>query len=124
MTNILLAIIAVTLGVLTGFAIAALLEIKNAARDIKKFIVNTDNSLGPALEELTRTLKDVKEITNDINAVTADSLLASVGGVAGTIEGVNEFVEDLPFKMTGIKAGIGAAASFIIARLFRKSNKC
>lgn len=124
MTEMLLLAIVVILSVIAGFLIPTLIELKNASKELSKFLNATESTLKPTLEELNAVLKEVKGITSDINAVTTDvrKFSSAVGGVAENIHKINSIMDEIPTRVSGIRAAVGAAFGFLLANLFKKGQ--
>lgn len=119
-------IITVILAVLAGFIIPALIEMKVAAAQARRFLMNTEESLNNALNEVEETSRSIRSITDNIHSVTENisSVSSSVSELAEHIEGTVHSVQKLTSltagSVLGLKAGIMAAFGVLLDNLFFK----
>lgn len=125
-TGILVMVLAgaVVAGIL--FLVPVLLELRRSVRTLNSVLKIAEESLSPTLRELRATLENLNRITGDISTVTDDvrvfsgsvrqvgkdlnemrGLIAALGGGIGT-------------KLTGLRAGVVASASYLATNLFKK----
>jgi uncharacterized protein YoxC len=123
MTNILLAALLMLFAVLTVFLVLTLIELRKTSRELSEFLKNTDSSLRPVLEDLDANLKNIKNITGDISAVTEDAkaFSSSVREVADGVKSLADMLGGIEGKakisVQSIRAGAKAAIE-VLARNF------
>ena len=121
METIVLAIVAVFLLVIAVYLILLLLELKKAVI----FLRNIEN-LNPALEELILTLKSIRNISDNVNAVTvdvkevADSLNAISLGAIGFIDTLKS---SALVRALSLKAGVTAGLTYFLTNVLRKGDR-
>lgn len=126
MTDIILIIIAVIVAVAVGFLISTLIEVKRTASRATIFLDSTGESLTSALDEISETTKGIRNIVEDINAVTheAQSITSSLNDFANSLKGVGEQLEGSIGKLAALKVGICTAFESIMKNLiFRRGGK-
>jgi len=125
MTEILLLLITILLAAIAGFLIPTLLELRKTSRQLNEFIIRTEGTLKPVVEQLSDTLKEVKAFSEGANSITDDikRFSSAVGDAGDRIKKIVEVMDEIPFKAHGIKAGIGAAFGYLIARFFKKKEE-
>lgn len=124
MIEILLVIIALLLAVIAGFLIPTLLELRQTSRELNRFIADAESTLKPAVDEFTETMKHVRGIASGLNAVTEDvkKFSSAVGDAGEKIKKLTAFVDALPLKAAGLRAGLGAAVGYLVTRMFKKKD--
>lgn len=123
-----LIIIAVVFALLAGFLIPVLLELRKAARELSEFLDTTGDSLKNTLRETDETLKSIRQVTDDVNAVTEDAreLSSSLADAARNVRAVGELLDTTTLRArasaAGIKAGALAALGVLIKNLFKRRH--
>lgn len=125
MIEVLLLIIVVLLALIAGFLIPTLIELRKTSREVNDFIIRTEGTLKPVIEQLSDTLRQVKAFSEGVNSITDDikRFSSAVGDAGDRIRKIVEVVDEIPFKAHGIKAGIGAAFGYLITRFFKKKEE-
>jgi hypothetical protein len=105
-----------------GFLIYFAIQIRHIAVTVNDFCRHTNEKLSPVLEETEKTLKSVRFLVNDINAITANAREVSdaVCEVAVNIRAISSLVTDVrervSLKALGIKAGVQAALGMLLKK--------
>lgn len=126
MNTIIFGVIAGVMVLLAVVLIPLILEIRRAVSALRH---TTENQLNPALEELQATMKSIKGITDNVNAITEDVRQFSVAiqHAGQKISAVNTIVDSITSSLTvrtlSLKAGISTALSYLLANLMRKGER-
>ena len=125
-----LVIFAIIAAVITF--IWVMLELRKAIRALKELVNTTENSLKPTLAELQETLKSVRNVADNVTAVSGDMKVLSgalrdvgenVKSVSGDIKHLTNFVDGITSSVvvetSGLKAGVKAGVWYFIKNLFK-----
>jgi uncharacterized protein YoxC len=127
------------LGLLTAAVIVAVIifiyvmfDLRKTIRALKELVNTTENSLKPTVAELQDTLKSVRNVANNVSAVSEDMKVLSgalrdvgenVKRVSGDIKHLVDFVDEMTssaaVEASGLKAGIKAGVWFFLKNLFK-----
>ena len=129
MNQILLTIGLITFIVFAIFNIIYLIDLRKTSVALRQFIIKTDQNINPALEELRRTLADVRKITGELSAV-AEKLRSAVGAVITVEKGIQSLYtyyksgvgQATSSSISGIKAGVKAGVINLIKNLKHKEG--
>jgi uncharacterized protein YoxC len=125
MSNVLFGIITLSIVAAASVFVYVMIEIRETVKAIKEFLKNTEDTLNPTLDELRKSLKSMRNVTDNATAVTEDvrTLSASVREVGKDIMHVSKLVNDAAsssfFCVSGLKAGVKAAAGVILKSYFK-----
>jgi uncharacterized protein YoxC len=128
MNQIWVGLIALAVVVLAGFIISLIIELKKTAYSLREFLTRGEESIKLTLEELQATLKSMRNISDDINDVTADIKIfsGSVRDVGKNINNLSNLIEDVAssatVKASGLKVGISTALGVLLNNLFSKKG--
>ena len=120
MNTVLLGIIALAVVLLVVYFIYLVTGIKKTLNTVNEFIVTTESSLKPTLEEVQVTLQSIRKVTDDVGIVTDDikDMSGSVKRIGENIEEVSRAVKQTAAtslsETRGIKAGIKAGVGYFI----------
>jgi uncharacterized protein YoxC len=119
------AVTAVTLVVLTIFAIPVLIELKKAATSVRTVSEAFDTEVRPLIEELRQTIADVHEVTRAVaaNADGVGLLTEELGQAGQNIRTINRIASGVTGLVSGSSlwiTGARVAGRFIIERLSKK----
>ena len=111
-----------------GVFIYVMVELRATIRGLKEFMKTTENALKPTLEELQETLKSLRNVTDNVTSVTEDVkvLSSSVRDVGENVKHVSELVGGVTsstvLKVSGIRAGVGAALEVLLKNLLSRGR--
>jgi hypothetical protein len=113
MTEIMLGIGVGTFVVYAAFNIVYLMSMKRTGERVNAFLANTEGNINAALEELKGTLQNLRKISGDIRAVTAEvrQISDTVTSLEKGMHGIYRYAAD------AAKEGLGSAAGANIAGL-------
>ncbi|MHB8843955.1 MAG: DUF948 domain-containing protein [Nitrospirota bacterium] len=121
MTDIILGIGVGTFVVYAAFNIVYLVSMKRTSDRINAFLTNTEDKVNASLAEFSGTLQNLRKISGDIGAVTADvkEISDAVASVERDMRGVYGFVRDglgsaAGANMAGLKAGISTGVATLV----------
>jgi hypothetical protein len=103
-----------------GFLVYFAIQIRQITVTVTDFCRHTDEKLSPVLEETEKTLKSIRLVVNDVNAITANAreVTDAVCEVAVNIRAISSLVTDMreqvSLKALGIKAGVQAALGMLL----------
>lgn len=122
MTETLLIAIVVVLALVAGFLILVLLEMRKAFKELGVLIGTVEGTVKPTMQELNETMKSMREMSENINAISGDlrRVTSAVGDLGKNIDEVNKLIEDIPLRVSGIRAGIRAALESLLLNLFSR----
>jgi uncharacterized protein YoxC len=129
MSNLLFGIITLSIVAAASVFVYVMIEVRETVKTVKEFLKNTEDTLNPTIEELRKSLKSIRNVTDNATAITEDvrTLSSSVREVGNNIMQVSKFVNSAassPFLcISGLKAGIKAAAGVIIKDVLSKKAK-
>jgi len=116
---------------LVVFLVWLIINVVDAIRSVKKFLVTTEEAMGVTLGEVNQSLKSLRNVTDNITVVTDDvkglsgSLRdagRSVRQVGESIRRVGEIVQSIGSETTGtvsgLKAGIKTGFDTLLRNLF------
>lgn len=126
MNQILLVIAVVTFIVYVVFNIIYLIDLKKTSVALRNFIIRTEENLNPALNELSRTLEDIRKVTYDVSSVV-ERLRVAVGAIVTVEKGIRGLYEyyreglapTAQANIAGLKAGVKAG----VVNLFKNLKK-
>jgi uncharacterized protein YoxC len=129
MNQILLTIGLITFIVFAIFNIIYLIDLRKTSVALRRFITKTDENINPALEELRRTLADIRKITGEVSAV-AEKLRVAVGAVVTVEKGIQSLYayyksgvgQAASANISGIKAGVKAGVINLLKNLRHKEG--
>ena len=127
------------MGLITAAVIVAviifvyvMLDLRKTIRALKELVNTTENSLKPTVAELQEALKSVRNVANNVTAVSEDMKILSgalrdvgenVKRVSGEIEHLASFADGITssavVEASGLKAGVKAGFWFFLKNLFR-----
>lgn len=108
--------------------IYVLLDLRKSLARTNEFLKKTEESLIPALDELQSSLKNINQITGEINGMTEDlrqvtTAVTIVGSQVEELAGVlNSANVKLKANIGGIKAGFVTALGVLRDNIFRKGG--
>lgn len=119
------AVVAVTLAVLAAFMIPAIIEIRKTTASLRGFITSADSELKPLLNELHKTISEVKFIAEGIASRTEDvtCFMEAVGDTSRNLRKINSVVgtvADVLATSSAWAVGAKAAGRFILESLSKK----
>lgn len=125
MSDLFYIVIAVIAVVVSGFLIAALIEVRAAAREAATLLKTAETTIKPTMEELDETLKSLRNVSDQFGGVTEDvrQFSSAVSDVGGNIRDINKVIGILPARAAWISAGIKAALKVLAGNIIKKSNK-
>jgi uncharacterized protein YoxC len=120
-----IAVMAVTLAVLTAFMIPAFIEIRKTAAATRKFIIYTESELNPALKQLNETLTELKSISETVASRAGDLnvFMEAMGDTGRNLRTINNVVGAVAGVMVGSSAwitGARVAGKLIVDRFLQK----
>jgi uncharacterized protein YoxC len=123
--NLAAVVVAVTLIVLAGFLIPAILELRKTAVALREFITRTDTEIQPVVRELHEALADLKVITGRVadNVGEVDIFMSAVGETGRglrTISTVVGTVAGVMGKSSLWLAGAKVAGKFVLDKLTKQ----
>jgi len=127
------------LGLITAAVIVAviifvyvMLDLRKTIRALKELVSTTENSLKPTVAELQEALKSVRNVANNVTAVSEDMKILSgalrdvgenVKRVSAEVEHLASFVDGITssavVEASGLKAGVKAGFWFFLKNLFK-----
>ncbi len=126
-----LAFIAVaTFVVYAVFNVLYLMDLKKTSHAVRRFVVQTENTLIPALAEMRTTLEEVKKVASDVSLVT-DKLRTAANAIVTvekTIQDVYSyyrkgFGETASANVSAVKAGIMTGVLTLVKNLKTKKEE-
>lgn len=129
MSNILFGIITLSIVAAASVFVYVMIEVRGTVKAVREFIKTTEETLNPTIEELRKSLKSMRSVTDNATAITEDvrTLSASVREVGKNIMNVSNLVNGAAsspfFCVSGLKAGIKAAAGVILKGFLSKKAK-
>lgn len=118
--------ILITAGVLVYF----LMELKKAAAAFQETLKNVDNSIKnieenmkPVLEDAGQTLKSIRSVSEDVEAVTGNvrNFSAAMYDIAINLRAISSIINDLrggaSLRATGLKVGVKTALNVLVKEL-------
>lgn len=129
MNQILLTIGLITFIVFAIFNIIYLIDLRKTSVALRRFIMKTDENINPALEELRRTLADIRKITGEVSAV-AEKLRVAVGAIITVEKSIQSLyayyksgiAQAASSNISGLKAGVKAGVFNLIKNLRHKEG--
>jgi len=132
MDNIFWGLLAVGVIVAVIIFIYVMLDLRKTIRALKELVNTTENSLKPTVAELQETLKSVRNVANNVTAVSEDMKILS-GALRDVGENVKRVSEDMKHlvnfvdgmtssavvEASGLKAGVKAGFWFFLKNLFK-----
>jgi len=132
MDNIFWGLLAVSVIVAVIIFIYVMLDLRKTIRALKELVNTTENSLKPTVAELQETLKSVRNVANNVTAVSEDMKILS-GALRDVGENVKRVSEDMKHlvnfvdgmtssavvEASGLKAGVKAGFWFFLKNLFK-----
>lgn len=123
-----LMLISISFFIVCVVFISVLIELRKSAKALTEFLKTTENSIGPALDELQDTLKSLRKVTDDINEVTEN--VRTVSGAASDIgrnfkkisDLLSEVSSDTLIKVSGLRVGIRTALEFLLKNIIAKKG--
>jgi uncharacterized protein YoxC len=132
MNNLFLGLITAAVIIVVIIFIYVMLDLRKTIRSLKGLANTTENSLKPTVAELQETLKSVRNVANNVTAVSEDMKILSgalrdvgenVKRVSGDIKHLVNFVDEMTSSATveasGLKAGVKAGVWFFLKNLFK-----
>ena len=132
MDNIFWGLLAVSVIVAVIIFIYVMLDLRKTIRALKELVNTTENSLKPTVAELQETLKSVRNVANNVTAVSEDMKILS-GALRDVGENVKRVSEDMKHlvnfvdgmtssavvEASGLKAGVKAGFWFFLKNLLK-----
>jgi len=128
--NLFLGLITAAVIALVIVFIYVLLDLRKAIRTLKELESTTEDSLKPTVAELQETLKSVRNVANNVTAVSEDMKILSgalrdvgenVKRVSGDVKRLMNFVDEMTSSATveasGLKAGVKAGFWYFLKNL-------
>lgn len=118
----------VLLALLVGYAISTLLQLQRTLMRVSKFLDTTGEAANTVMAETTATLRSIRQVTDNANAVTQDvrQLSSSLNDVADDVRritfAVRQFGAGLGTKLSGFMAGYTAAMGVLKTILSSKKG--
>ncbi|TAL21983.1 MAG: DUF948 domain-containing protein [Nitrospirae bacterium] len=128
MNEIWFALVSLAFFVVGGFFIYTLIEVRKSAAALTELIKDMDGSLKPAIEELRDSMKSLKVLADDINAITEDVRLVSGSArdIGQNLKRVSELVNEVSseslIKVSGLRVGIRTALEVLLKNIFLKGG--
>jgi len=132
MDNIFWGLLAVAVIVAVIIFIYVMLDLRKTIRALKELVNTTENSLKPTVTELQETLKSIRNVANNVTAVSEDMKILSgalrdVGENVKRVSGdmkhlvnlVDEMTSSAAVEASGLKAGVKAGFWFFLKNLFK-----
>ena len=130
MNNLFLGLITAAVIVAAIIFVFVMLEIRRAVRILEKLVSTTEDSLKPTVAEVQETLKSVRNVANNVTAVSEDMKILSgalrdvgenVQRVSGDVKRLMNFVDEMTSSATveasGLKAGVKAGFWYFLKNL-------
>lgn len=121
MTDIILGIGVGTFVVYAAFNIAYLVSMKRTSESVRAFLENTEGNVNAALAELKGTLENLRKLSGDIEAVTADvrEISDTVASLERDLHGVYQYAKEglgsaAGANMAGLRAGIATGVATLV----------
>lgn len=128
MNQIWFAFITIAFLMMVGFLIHVLLELRRSTKALTEFLKTAENSIGPAFEELQKTMKSLRKVSDDINTVTEDIRLISGNArdVGQTLKRISELINEVGsetiIKTSGLRVGIKTALEVLFNNILSKKG--
>jgi uncharacterized protein YoxC len=120
-------LVAITLVVLAVFTIPAIIEIRKTTASLREFITSADSELKPLLNELHKTISEVKIIAEGIASRTEDvtCFMEALGDTSRNLRKINSAVGTVAGVLASSSAwAVGAkTAGKLILERFSKKRK-
>jgi hypothetical protein len=129
MSNVFFGIIALSVAAAASVFVYVMLEVRGAVKTAKDFLKTTEDILHPTLEELRKSLKSMRNVTDNATAITEDVRTFSISvreagkDITHVSKIINSAVSTPFFCVSGLRAGIKAAAGVIIKGIISKKAK-
>ena len=130
MSNLMMGLIIVATIVTVSILIYVMLELRQSIQALKELVKTTENSLKPTVAELQETLKTVRNVANNVTAVSEDMKILSgalrdvgenVKHVSGDMKRLVNFVDEMTSstvaEASGLKAGVKAGFWYFLKNL-------
>lgn len=120
-------IVAITMVALTAFMIPALIEIRKTAIAIRETSARFENELKPVLQDLSKTLADLKSFAEGAAAKAEDvkSFMEALGDTGRNLRTINNVVGSVAGILASSSAwvvGAKVAGKFILERLSKRKE--
>ena len=102
------------------FLIYSTMQLKKMAATMDEFVRTTDQRLKPVLEETEKTLKSIRQVSDDIATVSGSvrEVSEAVLDVATNVQAISMLIGDLKDQISlralGIKAGVQTALGVLL----------
>jgi uncharacterized protein YoxC len=102
------------------FLIYSTMQMKKLAATMDEFVRTTDQRLKPVLEETEKTLKSIRQVSDDIATVSGSvrEVSEAVLDVATNVQAISMLIGDLKDQISlralGIKAGVQTALGVLL----------
>ena len=121
-------IVAITFVALAAFTIPALIDIRKTAVAIREMSARAENELKPVLQELQKTLAELKCFAEGAASKTEDlkSFMEALGDTGRNLRTINKVVGTAAGVLSSSSAwvvGVKVAGRFILERLSRKRKE-
>ena len=130
--NLFLGLITAAVIVVVIIFVYVMLDLRKTIRALKELVNTTENSLKPTVAELQETLKSVRNVANNVTAVSEDMKILSgalrdvgenVKRVSGDMKHLVSFVDEMSssavVEASGLKAGVKAGFWFFLKNLLK-----
>lgn len=120
MNTFLLGIIVICVVVITAYLAAVLIELKRTIISLRK---TTEERINPTIDDLQNTIKNVKDITGDVNKIKEIS--GAIGrrtGAGAVCEIVHDMFPEVFNKLISLKTGAIAAIGYFLTNLLKKGE--
>ncbi len=132
MNNLFWSLIAAAVIVSVIVFVYVMLDLRKTIRALKELVNTTENSLKPSVAELQETLKSIRNVANNVTAVSEDMKILSgalrdVGENVKRVSGdmkhlvniVDEMTSSAAVEASGLKAGVKAGFRFFLKNLLK-----
>ncbi len=130
MNNLFMGLITAAVIVVVIIFVYVMLDVRKTIRALKELVNTTENSLKPTVTELQETLKSIRNVANNVTAVSEDMKILSgalrdvgedVKRVSGDVKDLVNFVDEMTSsaaaEASGLKAGVKAGFWYFLKNL-------
>ncbi len=120
-------VIAITVIVLAGFMVPALIEMRKSALAVKALITDVESQLRPTLKELRELSSNLRILTEGIASKTDEvkSFMTAVGDTGRNISKINVAIAEVAgicYRSSLWVTGLKAAGRYVINRIIKKGR--
>jgi uncharacterized protein YoxC len=124
MNEVILGIGVAVFTVYVAFQIGYLVSMKRTGDRLSAFLTNTEGKVDAALSEITGTLENLRKVSGDIGAVTADvrEIADTVVSLERTMRGIYQHAKEglgsaAEANIAGLRAGITAGVATLVRNI-------